>query len=318
MNCHGGGESDSLFSGRLDSHLGQPPPERGYWTTWTSKLMSGQAIAHCLAAQRFRLGAVIPRAHITILAVSQQCKKHVGSGTKSLSDVENAKSNRTYSSMTSCLLMTELFRNPEMISLSQLTATNTETNQRKSLVFLIDLDKSLLAEMPESLFRPFQSLVHLTTNILWEEFYSPQETARYITQVYTSGFSDAGPEIEYTVRNGLIHTGRLTSEAPLEARFRATVNSNSKTAAQRLLKVDHWLPGPGLKVEIEAPDPLRRSDWYKMTTLALTSVQQKSRLKLKYGVLTSETSLLLWAGSRRMILALIAPAWLLELGRSVI
>lgn len=53
------------------------------------------------------------------------------------------------------------------LSLSQLGAKSGNTSGRKALVFLADMDGSLLAQMPKPLFQPIQGLIKNTANILW-------------------------------------------------------------------------------------------------------------------------------------------------------
>ncbi|KAK6853583.1 hypothetical protein PG995_010395 [Apiospora arundinis] len=72
-------------------------------------------------------------------------------------------------SIASRLLMTTIFKKVEVISLSQLAVKSDDTGQRKSLIVLADMDGSLLAQMPKPFFKPIQSLIKNTTNILWVE-----------------------------------------------------------------------------------------------------------------------------------------------------
>jgi hypothetical protein len=63
--------------------------------------------------------------------------------------------------------MTKPFNNAEVFPLSKLAAKSADTGQRKSLIFLADLDRSLLTQRPEALFKPMRRLVQKTTNLLW-------------------------------------------------------------------------------------------------------------------------------------------------------
>lgn len=62
-------------------------------------------------------------------------------------------------SITSRLLTTTIFKNAEVLSLSQMATKSTDTSKPKSLIFLADLGGSLLAQMPEPLFKLIQTLV---------------------------------------------------------------------------------------------------------------------------------------------------------------
>ena len=68
--------------------------------------------------------------------------------------------------IASRLLMTTLFKNAEVLSLSQLAAKSVDS-QHKSLIFLADMDGSLLAQMPEPFFRPIKRLIQNAANLLW-------------------------------------------------------------------------------------------------------------------------------------------------------
>ncbi|KAI0101308.1 putative polyketide synthase [Nemania sp. FL0031] len=70
-------------------------------------------------------------------------------------------------SIASHLLTTTLFKNAEILSLSQLVAKSPDDAPRKSLIFLADIDGSVLAQMPEPFFKPIQRLIQNTANILW-------------------------------------------------------------------------------------------------------------------------------------------------------
>lgn len=89
-----------------------------------------------------------------------------------------------------------------------------------------------------------------------DEDCSAKDAVKYITQAFTSGFLLAKPEVEYVLRNGVFHAGRLVREVALDEKLATTASNDSDTVGPRLVKTGSWLPGPALKVDIASPGSL--------------------------------------------------------------
>ncbi|KAI1382727.1 putative polyketide synthase [Hypoxylon trugodes] len=75
--------------------------------------------------------------------------------------------NEYQKNIASFLLTTTLFKKAELLSLAQLATKLAKNSLPRSLVFLAELGKSLLAQIPESLFTPVRKLIQSASNILW-------------------------------------------------------------------------------------------------------------------------------------------------------
>lgn len=109
--------------------------------------------------------------------------------------------------------------------------------------------------------------LHIESNGADDVKASMDQVARYITQTFVSSFVTAKPEVEYLVRGGLFHTGRLATELDLDEKLQtvevaaamsANSGEDSKNTARstKIVVSEPWLPGPALKVGVERPGSL--------------------------------------------------------------
>ncbi|CAN9081152.1 unnamed protein product [Alternaria alternata] len=149
------------------------------------------------------------------------------------------------------------------------------------ILFLADMQGSILAEPSKDEFRLVQTWLQQSKHLLWvtaaltSQQFSPctsikdgllrviraennskriisltlehdasdiQICQQCIVQVFRSAFEDASPELEYTVRDGKIMTGRLVFEAGL--------NRDVVSCMSPITRHEAWLPGPPLKLHV--------------------------------------------------------------------
>ncbi|CAN9271626.1 unnamed protein product [Alternaria alternata] len=159
--------------------------------------------------------------------------------------------------------------------------TEAEVSPSDCILFLADMQGSILAEPSKDEFRLIQTWLQQSKHLLWvtaaltSQQSSPctsikdgllrviraennskriisltlehdasdiQICQQCIVQVFRSAFEDASPELEYTVRDGKIMTGRLVFEAGL--------NRDVVSCMLPITRHEAWLPGPPLKLHV--------------------------------------------------------------------
>lgn len=85
---------------------------------------------------------------------------------------------------------------------------------------------------------------------------SALEDTNHIMHVFRSAFLLAKPEMEYIIRNGTLHTGRLISEANLNKSLETIVGGGSDSIVPSVVQTEPLLAGPPLKVGIGTPGSL--------------------------------------------------------------
>ncbi|CAN9190585.1 unnamed protein product [Alternaria alternata] len=159
--------------------------------------------------------------------------------------------------------------------------TEAEVSPSDCILFLADMQGSILAEPSKDEFRLIQTWLQQSKHLLWvtaaltSQQSSPctsikdgllrviraennskriisltlehdasdiQICQQYIVQVFRSAFEDASPELEYTVRDGKIMTGRLV--------FQAGLNRDVVSCMSPITRHEAWLPGPPLKLHV--------------------------------------------------------------------
>ena len=168
---------------------------------------------------------------------------------------------------------------PVIFSLSQVMEADVCPTDH--VVFLADMEETILAEPSDDAFRLIQTWVQQSKQLLWvtaspisqssfphtgikdgllrviraentskkiisltlENDASDFQTCQqYIAQVFRSTFEDASPDLEFLVRDGKVLTGRLVLEVDLNRDVNASISPETKHEA--------WLPGPPLKFHV--------------------------------------------------------------------
>lgn len=147
------------------------------------------------------------------------------------------------------------------------------------VVFLADLDGTLLADISLSTFNLLKSLIARMGQLVWvasdatsseprpgikdgflrtlrsefnnkriisvslEDFDTDHSKyASQISKVFSSVFDNASPEMEYVMREGQVLTGRLVEDAGLNHQLFSSIHPETK--------ITPWLPGPPLKLHV--------------------------------------------------------------------
>jgi NADPH:quinone reductase-like Zn-dependent oxidoreductase len=195
--------------------------------------------------------------------------------------------------LVSCMTGKAPFEHSSRITISQLASNDALSTM--DVVFLGDIDRSLLAQLPESTFKSLQTLAQRSRNLLWvtsspspaESPYSGlkdgllrtlraeftrsrivslsiqghtscesiQEAAGHISHVFNAAFGLAAtPEVEYVVRDGLLHVGRLIQEPALDEEL--LLATTDPSSAPLKVTTEPWLPGPPLRLAVQSPGSL--------------------------------------------------------------